>query len=69
MRKVETPRQVAAAVNALWRGRRLIAPVGGVSIQADRALDEELWKVDEDLELAALQQANAPLDVASWWWD
>jgi hypothetical protein len=69
MDTVETPKQVAAAANAVWRGRRLIAPVGGVSIQADRALDEDAWEADKKGALAAQRESSTAPDPNVWWWD
>ncbi len=73
--KVETynaPKQVASAVNSLWKGRRLMTPIGGgVQIQAGLAVDGKHVKADDDGAVAA---ARGKIDVNSlpadrWWWD
>ncbi|MEK6247321.1 MAG: DUF1598 domain-containing protein [Planctomycetales bacterium] len=64
-------RQVDCNVNVQWKGNRLISPAGGVSVSADRALDEKNWQVDEDGKLRKIyREANGDaLPNDSWWWD
>lgn len=67
--RYQEPRQVETAVNAIWRGNRLMTPVGGgVSIEAVRALREA--QADEQGEVARLRKQTT-LDLADgqWWWD
>ncbi len=63
------PRQVETAVNAIWRGNRLMTPVGGgVSIEAARAVREA--QLDEKGEVARLRgQTAVELAEGQWWWD
>ncbi len=63
------PRQVETAVNAIWRGNRLMTPVGGgVTIEAARALREA--RLDEKGEVARLRRQTAvELPEGQWWWD
>jgi len=63
------PRQVETAVNAIWKGNRLMTPVGGgVSIEAARALREA--QPDEKGEVARLRkQTPVHLAEGQWWWD
>ncbi len=63
------PRQVETAVNAIWRGNRLMTPVGGgVSIEAARALRQA--QSDEKGEVARLRkQTTVELAEGQWWWD
>ncbi|MDY0165257.1 MAG: DUF1598 domain-containing protein [Thermoguttaceae bacterium] len=63
------PRQVETAVNAIWRGNRLMTPVGGgVSIEAARAVREA--RPDEKGEVAKLRgQTTIDLAEGQWWWD
>lgn len=65
------PRQVACVVNAVWRGNRLLSPVGGgVSIQADQALAPDRRMFDKDGKLAKLHsETGASLPADRWWWD
>jgi Protein of unknown function (DUF1598) len=66
------PKQVASAVNSLWKGRRLMTPIGGgVEIRAGMAVDTKNIKADDDGAVAA---ARGKIDVKSlpadrWWWD
>ena len=66
-----TPSQVAAAVNAAWKGNRFTSLAGGgVSIRAQEALTPENLQADEDGKLAALREdlgRRGPPD--RWWWD
>ena len=62
------PQRVAAAVNAVWKGNRLVSPAGGVSIQPHRAFDKEHLKTDPDGALHKARQAQQP-PAKAWWWD
>ena len=67
----ESPMQVETAVNAIWKGGRLMTPIGGgIMIRGDQVVDRERLTAEE--ELAETQQAAAaPADLAAgqWWWD
>jgi hypothetical protein len=66
------PKQVASAVNSIWKGRTLMTPIGGgVQMRPDQALSSEnlipdgdgtVEKVHEELDLSKL-------DADKWWWD
>jgi hypothetical protein len=65
------PRQVETAVNAIWKGNRLLTPVGGgVHIDARQAIsaaqeapeDGSLEKQREAIDLGGLAEGQ-------WWWD
>ncbi len=66
------PKQVESAVNAIWKGRRLMTPIGGgVSIEARKALATERLQTDQDGVLVSLR---SDVDLAgqkptNWWWD
>ena len=65
------PETVATAVNAIWKGRRLMTPVGGgVTIQPARALDSDNLLADEN-EKVAKARAETKIELAEgqWWWD
>ncbi len=48
VRTFKTPKQVPTAVNSIWKGNRLMTPVGGgVHIEADRALRSDSLLSDE----------------------
>ncbi len=61
------PQRVAATVNVIWKGNRLISPAGGVSIEPDRALHPEQLTVDRAGRLTA-ERARVQL-ADNWWWD
>ena len=66
-----SPKQVETAVNAIWKGARLMTPVGGgVQILANRALESENLLPDESGKVGRTRQQIKP-DVAPgrWWWD
>jgi hypothetical protein len=65
------PKMVETAVNAVWKGRHLMTPVGGgVAIHATEALRSENLLPDEKGKVARLRQ-EIELDLAEgqWWWD
>jgi hypothetical protein len=65
------PLQVETAVNAIWRGSRLLTPIGGgVNISARKLASGE--SMEQDSKLSDTQsQASAPqsLSADQWWWD
>lgn len=66
------PKTVATAVNSVWKGSRVMLPIGGgVSIHAEEALIGNNLLVDED---GQVDQARQQIDIQSlpkdqWWWD
>jgi hypothetical protein len=66
-----TPKQVESAVNALWKGRRLMTPIGGgVTIQPTHALSTTNLLADEKGEVAEThRQTKLTLPEGRWWWD
>jgi len=65
------PKQVATAVNAIWKGYRLMTPIGGgVAIDAARAIESANLLKDETGQVAkARQQLKLELAEGQWWWD
>lgn len=66
------PKTVESAVNAIWRGRMLMTPIGGgVNIQPRLALRPERVRQDEQGQLRKQRSDVAPLRLApgQWWWD
>ena len=62
---------VETAVNAVWKGRQLMTPVGGgvtihasEALEADNLLADEHGKVDE-----ARRDTKLDLADGQWWWD
>ena len=65
------PRNVETAVTSIWKGNRLMTPVGGgVSMQAKQALIPDNMLEDEDGELAKKRdETKINLAEGQWWWD
>ena len=65
------PKTVETAVNAIWKGRRLMTPVGGgvtihpaLALQSDKLLPDQRGKVNE-----LRQKTKIELAKGQWWWD
>jgi hypothetical protein len=65
------PRQVESAVAAVWKGNRLMTPIGGgVHIEPAMALRSENLLPDENEKVATLRSETEPqLAEGQWWWD
>ena len=69
--RYNVPKTVETAVNAIWKGRRLMTPVGGgvtihpaLALQSDKLLPDERGKVEE-----LRQKTKIELAKGQWWWD
>ena len=67
----DMPKQVASAINAIWRGHTLMTPIGGgVHIEPTRALAAGNRLSDADGKVAkARRQVKIELAKGQWWWD
>jgi hypothetical protein len=68
---VESPEQVETAVNAVWKGDRLLTPIGGgVMIDSRKLLKKDALAASDEL-TKAQAEASAPADLkdGQWWWD
>lgn len=67
----QTPKKVATAVTAVWKGNQLMTPVGGgVRIEATQALDSQNMLVDEKAKVSELRnKVKLNLAEGQWWWD
>ncbi len=65
------PKQVATAVNAIWKGYQLLTPVGGgVEINPLMALAPEKILDDKDSKVAEVRnKVKIELAKGRWWWD
>ena len=64
------PREVETAINAVWRGNRLLTPIGGgVTMHPRMALDPPNLLMDEKGEVGAAHAAAAQLPADAWYWD
>ena len=64
--------QVETAVNAIWKGNRLLTPLGGgINVQPRMALTSEQLTVDDSGATAQTRQGQSPqgLQPGQWWWD
>lgn len=67
---LSAPRQVPNAVNALWKGARLMTPIGGgVVIDAAQALSDENLLSDNGKLSKTQQEVKLNLAKGQWWWD
>lgn len=72
VRSLNTPKQVETAVAGVWRGRRLMTPIGGgVNIQARLAFSSENLLRDEQGAVMKKHDATTldHLKPGQWWWD
>ena len=72
VRTVHAPERVESAVASIWKGRRLMTPIGGgVNIQARLALTPENLLGDEQGAVKARRDSISldHLDDGQWWWD
>ncbi|MCG8585968.1 MAG: DUF1598 domain-containing protein [Pirellulales bacterium] len=67
----QAAKRVEACANALWKGSRLFAPAGGVSIQPHQAFAKENLLTDEDGSLSKRYDSVADDEPVGerWWWD
>jgi hypothetical protein len=64
-----TPREVESVVNVVWKGNRLLAPTGGVTIHPQEALKTDRLP-DEGGKLARERDEVAKeFEASRWWWD
>ena len=65
------PKQVESTVAAIWKGSRLMTPIGGgVQIQPLMALEPENLLADENGKVTELREgARVELADGQWWWD
>ena len=67
--RFQPPVQVEPAINAVWRGNRLLTPIGGgVTLQPRMALDSPNLLMDEQGTVAKARAAVA-IPADRWWWD
>jgi hypothetical protein len=69
---LNTPKQVASAVNSMWKGSTLVTPIGGgVQMRPSEAISPTNLLDDED---KAVAKARTAIDLSTladdqWWWD
>ena len=62
--------EVETAINAVWRGPRLLTPIGGgVTMQPRMALDSPNLLMDEQGTVTTARSAAAKLPDDRWWWE
>ena len=65
------PETVAPAINAIWKGRTLMTPIGGgVTIHPTKALASQNLLADENGKVSkARAETKIELAKGQWWWD
>jgi len=64
------PSQVEPAVHAVWKGSRLLTPIGGgVTLEPRRALDPPNLIMDDAGNVSRAHAAATALPEGRWWWD
>jgi hypothetical protein len=64
------PAEVETAINAIWKGNRLLTPIGGgVTMQPRLAVDPQHLLMDEQGEVHAARTATQDLPEGVWYWD
>ena len=72
IRTYQKPVHVETAAQAVWKGRKLLTPVGGgVIVRAKNALKSANLLADEDGKVAAAHEGVdlSKLPKGKWWWD
>ena len=68
--RFQAPTIVEPAINAVWRGSRLLTPIGGgVTLQPRMALDSPNLLMDEKGTVAAVRGEKLDVPADRWWWD
>lgn len=67
----QAPTRVESAVNVVWKGNRLMTPIGGgVTIEPSKAFDSASVGEDADGHIASARADTIKdLPAESWWWD
>jgi len=64
------PAEVETAINAIWKGNRLLTPIGGgVTMQPRLAVDPQNLLMDDQGEVHAAHAAAQALPADVWYWD
>ena len=64
------PVEVETAINAVWRGNRLLTPIGGgVTLHPRMALDAANLLSDESGGVGKARAETATLPKTGWYWD
>ena len=68
--RLNRPAEVEPVINAVWRGNRLLTPIGGgVTMHPRMALDAPNLLMDEKGQVGAARTAARDLPAGRWWWD
>lgn len=71
-KRFNAPKQVAPAINAVWKGNFLMTPIGGgVNIQPLYALNSDKVQEEANGEISAVRDSITVDGLAEgqWWWD
>jgi hypothetical protein len=68
--QLPSPAEVETAINAIWKGNRLLTPIGGgVTMNPRLAVDPQNLLMDEKGEVHAAHAAAKDLPAGVWYWD
>lgn len=68
--RLPAPNRAETAIHAVWRGTRLLTPIGGgVTVHPRMALDAPNLIMDEQGEVQAAHAAARDLPADAWYWD
>ena len=68
--RLTPPSQAETAIHAVWKGSRLLTPIGGgVVIEPRRAVQAPNLRGDESGEVQAAHAAARDLPAEGWYWD
>ena len=70
IQRLAPPVEVETAIAAVWRGNRLLTPIGGgVTMQPRLALDAENLLLDDSGTVASVRGESLTAPAGRWWWD
>ena len=68
--RLPVPAEVETAINAIWKGNRLLTPIGGgVTMHPRLAIDPPNLLMDEKGTVGAANAATKDLPADVWYWD
>ena len=68
--KLIAPLEVEPAIHAVWRGNRLLTPIGGgVTLQPRIALDSPNLLMDEQGAVSQARSEGVNIPAGRWWWE
>ncbi len=70
VKRFNAPTHVAPVINAVWKGAKLMTPIGGgVTIQPRVALNSDKMTIDTEGKIDEVRQSAMAGSEGKWWWD